>query len=256
VAKLSQSENACPTGDARIVRLGDGVASARIAIVASGLGGEAIPEPTSRIGAGVLLEAEAASSFYARGTIYMATGRGGYVGLVRVEDQQLDIAAALDPKFVKSAGGVGPAAETILHEVGWPVPPNLAEQPWRGTVALTRHKARLGGDRFFVVGDAAGYVEPFTGEGMGWAATSAAALAPLASKAIRQWNDQYVPEWESIYRRVVSNRQRVCRLASRVLRSPFLTHLAVGALSIVPVLSQPVVSALNRPSSLPHAANA
>jgi 2-polyprenyl-6-methoxyphenol hydroxylase-like FAD-dependent oxidoreductase len=110
----------------------------------------------------------------------MATGRGGYVGLVRVEDGRLDMAAAFDPVFVKSVGGLGAAAETILREVGWPAPPALAEEPWKGTPALTRRARRLAGHRCFVVGDAAGYVEPFTGEGMAWAVMSAAAVAASA----------------------------------------------------------------------------
>ena len=107
-----------------------------------------------------------------------------------------------------------------------------------------------------MVGDAAGYIEPFTGEGLGWAVTSGAALAPLATKSIREWNARFVPEWESLHRRTVGKRQRVCRVISNVLRSQLMTRITIGVLSLFPILSQPVVSALNRPSSLPHAANA
>ena len=59
---------------------------------------------------------------------------------------------------------------------------------WRGTPPLTRRAPSLAAERVFVLGDAAGYVEPFTGEGMAWALASArpwprwpaaaAALAP------------------------------------------------------------------------------
>ncbi len=229
-------------------------AQARLTIVASGLtGADASPEPGSRIGAGVVLPAETVQSFFAPGTVYMATGHGGYVGLVRVEDNRLDVAAAFDAAFVKSAGGLGPAAEAILEEVGWPMPCGLAEAAWKGTPALTRRPRQLAGDRFFVVGDAAGYVEPFTGEGMAWAMMSAAALAPLAARAVLEWKPEFVREWESRHHRMVSRRQRVCRVVSRVLRSPLLTRLAVCVLGLLPFLSRPVVSALNRPSLWPHA---
>lgn len=237
------------------VSLGAGGAAARVVVVASGLtGGDATPEPGSRIGAGVLLSPECAHRGYSAGTIYMATGRGGYVGLVRVEGDRLDIAAAFDASFAKSAGGLGAAAEAVLCEVNWPVPPGLAHQRWKGTPALTRRPAELAGERFFVVGDAAGYVEPFTGEGMAWAVMSAAALAPLASRAIASWSDRYVADWEATLRRVVGRRQRVCRVVSRVLRSRLLTSAAVGALRYFPVLARPIVSALNRPSPLPRVA--
>jgi hypothetical protein len=226
---------------------------ARVAILASGLtGGDAVPQPGSRIGAGVVLPAEVAPPFFAAGTIYMATGRCGYVGLVRVEDDRLDVAAAFDAGFAKAAGGLGPAAEVVLGGVGWPVPPGLADQPWKGTPALTRRPVRLAGRGLFVVGDAAGYVEPFTGEGMAWAVMSAAALGPIAARAVRSWDDSLVPEWEATHRRVVGRRQRVCRVVSRVLRSPTLTGIAVRALRLFPVLSRPVVAALNRPAPAPH----
>jgi flavin-dependent dehydrogenase len=104
------------------------------------------------------------------------------------------------------------------------------------------------------VGDAAGYVEPFTGEGMAWAVMSAAALAPIVARAAHLWSDDLAREWEATHARVVGRRQRVCRVVSRVLRSPRLTGLAIRTLGAFPFLSRPVVAALNRPSHLPRAA--
>ncbi len=99
----------------------------------------------------------------------MACGRRGYLGLVRLEDGRLNLAAALDPCWMRVCGGPGPAAARLLAEVGWPPVPNLAEQNWRGTPALTRQARRRAAERLFLIGDAAGYIEPFTGEGMAWA---------------------------------------------------------------------------------------
>ena len=158
------------------------------------------------------------------------------------------MAAAFDAAFVRTHGGPGPAAEAVLGEVGWPRVPGLAELPWKGTPALTRRAKALGGGRWFAVGDAAGYVEPFTGEGMAWAVMSAAALAPIAARAVQKWDDSLVREWEVAHRRAIGPRQRVCRVVSRVLRSPALTTFAVRALAAFPVLSRPVVARLNRPS--------
>jgi 2-polyprenyl-6-methoxyphenol hydroxylase-like FAD-dependent oxidoreductase len=223
---------------------------AKITIVASGLtGGESSADRESRIGAGVILPGRAAPDSYQPRTIHMGVGRGGYVGLVRVEDDRLDVAAAFDPSFVKASGGLGPAARSILHGVGWPVPPGLTDEQWKGTAALTRRPRRVAGDGEFVVGDAAGYVEPFTGEGIAWAVTSAAALAPIAARAVHGWDDLLAREWEETHRRIVRKRQRVCRVVSSVLRSRTLTGIAVRTLSMMPGLSRPVVAALNRPVS-------
>ena len=230
------------------------LSQARVVVVATGIsGGDAPPNPHSRIGAGVLVPVESSPSFYSQCTIFMAVGVGGYVGLVRVEDGRLDVAAAFDAAFVKTKGGPGLAAEATLRSVGWPVPHRLAELSWKGTPALTRRPEKLAGDRQFLVGDAAGYVEPFTGEGIAWAVMSAAALAPLAVRAIHSWHDELIREWEADHARVVGRRQRFCRVVSRVLRSPQLTGLAVRALGVFPFLSRPVVAALNRPSYFPRA---
>ena len=218
-----------------------------VVILATGLSGtDAPPEAGSRIGAGTAVPAGAVPAFFTPGTIFMATGRGGYVGLVRVEDGRLDVAAAFDISFVKASGGLGPAADAVLGEVGWPRVPGFAELPWKGTPALTRRAKVLAGERWFAVGDAAGYVEPFTGEGMAWAVASAAALAPIAARGVQQWQPSLVRDWEAAHRRALGKRQRVCRAVSRVLRSPALTGQFVRALAAFPVLARPVVAALNR----------
>lgn len=230
-------------------KLDEGRDGARITIVASGLaGGDAQPEPGSRVGAGCAAPADGAPAFFQPGTIFMATARGGYVGLVRVEDGRLDVAAAFDVSFVKEQGGLGMAAEAVLAEVGWRVP-GLAQLSWKGTPALTRRANQLAGERWFAVGDAAGYVEPFTGEGMAWAVMSAAALVPLAARGVQEWSDSLVREWERTHRRLIGSRQRVCRVVSRVLRFPTLTTVAVRALSVLPALARPVLTSLNRPLS-------
>ncbi|HUR53435.1 MAG TPA: hypothetical protein VMZ71_04865, partial [Gemmataceae bacterium] len=110
----------------------------------------------------------------------------------------------------------------------------------------------IAGVRWFAVGDAAGYVEPFTGEGMAWAIASAAALAPIAARAASQWDATFIREWERTHARVVGGRQRVCRVVARVLRHPVVTQFVVRALNVFPVLSRPVVSLLNRPVVLSH----
>lgn len=232
-------------------KLSEELERADVVILATGLvGNDGTPEAGSRIGAGTQVPASEVPEFYAAGTIFMATGRGGYVGLVRVEDGRLDVAAAFDAHFVRASGSLGAAATEVLRETGWPVPANLAELNWKGTPALTRRAKQLAGERWFAVGDAAGYVEPFTGEGMAWAVASAAALAPIALRASHNWEPGFAHEWETVHRRTIGARQRTCKLVSRVLRSPTLTALVVRALGIVPALARPVVSRLNRPPVL------
>jgi flavin-dependent dehydrogenase len=231
-------------------------AVARIVIAADGLSGRFIAgEPgirsvisrDSRIGAGTIVTG--APDYYEPGKIYMACGTDGYVGLVRLEDERLGVAAALDWSTVQRAGGPAQLAAQVLADTGWPQIPRLEALTWRGTPRLTRRPSRLSGDRLFVIGDSAGYVEPFTGEGIAWALESALALAPVAVQATRRWASRYAATWTSAYRRVTGAR-RTCRAAARVLRFPFLTRGIIGLLGRFPALGQPVIHRINRrPSS-------
>jgi flavin-dependent dehydrogenase len=233
---------------------------ARVVLAADGLGGqllaragvtEAPPEAGARIGAAVTLPpCQEATGHYEPGTVYMACGRGGYVGLVRLEDGRLDCAAAFDAGAVRAAHGPGALAVRILEEVGWPVPAHLDEQPWKGTPPLTRTARHLASHRVFVLGDAAGYVEPFTGEGISWALASAEALAPLAARAVQRWDDALLAAWAKRHARIVTRRQWACRATAALLRRPRLTRAVVTVLGWAPILAAPVVRFLATPTEL------
>jgi flavin-dependent dehydrogenase len=227
-------------------------AAARLVVAADGLAGRLLLGErsiriasiwNSRIGAGTILNEGPA--FYSSGTIFMACGDGGYVGLVRLEDGRLDIAAAFDRAAVRQAGSPALAAAAIIERVGWPAVALQQPLAWRGTPALSRRASRLAAFRLFVVGDSAGYIEPFTGEGMAWALESAVAVAPLAQEAARQWSPRLAWKWTSLHRRAIGAR-RTCRMASRLLRYPLMTQGMIGLLRRFPGLGDPVLRHLNR----------
>jgi flavin-dependent dehydrogenase len=248
----------------RIVSLtGDGTTAtvlAALVLAADGLGGRFLtgaaaltPTASSRVGAGTV--ADDAPAFFGPECVHMACGTGGYVGLVRLEDGRLDVAAAFDRDAVRRAGGPGEAALRIVREAGLPEVPGLAERPWRGTPPLTRTASLLARERVLVLGDAAGYVEPLTGEGMAWALVAAAAVAPLADRAARRWDPSIGRRWVTLHRRVVVGRQTTCRLAAAVLRHPRLTRAAVRLLGQLPGLAAPVIGRLNAAPAFPRGAS-
>lgn len=219
---------------------------ARFVVSATGLGDglfpaddRATPSPRSKVGTGTILDAAPAG--YDPGRIFMACGAGGYVGLVVLEDGRLDVAAALDPAAVRAAGGPGALAARILAGVRLPDVPGLADARWRGTPALSRSPGRVAEGAVFRVGDSAGYVEPFTGEGMAWALAGGEALAATLAEG----PDPAV-RWAREHRRIVRDRQFACRAVARVLRSPAMTSLMAAALEIRPGLARPLLSAMHR----------
>jgi flavin-dependent dehydrogenase len=227
---------------------------ARCVLAADGLGGKLLaragigsapPEPGSRIGVGII--APAAPDFYQPGTIYLSCGAHGYLGLVRLEDARLDLAAAIDREWLRSCGGAAVAAGRLVQAAGWPAIAGLEQLAWRGTAALTRHARCLAAERLFVLGDAAGYVEPFTGEGMAWALASARVVAPLALQAARGWQPGLARSWAVRYRRVVLRRQLACRVAAALLRRPLLSRGLVRLLGRVPSLAGLFVRLLDSP---------
>lgn len=227
---------------------------AKTLVAADGLAGRTLgPEhgfttavaPQARIGCGVILED--APGAYEPAVIHMACAAGGYVGAVRLEDGRLDVAAAFDPAFVRKRAGPGPAAAAIIESCGFPPIPALEHAEWRGTRALTRRRTRLQRAHLFAIGDAASYVEPFTGEGIAWALAGAAAVVPHVIDAIaRPSADMERDTWTAAHRSLLARRQRSCRAIAWALRRPRLTHLAIRAAAAAPVLTAPLLTAINR----------
>ena len=231
-------------GDPRRVTLDDGERRAEIeaglVLVADGLAGtaftteEAMPvvHPTSRLGAGAILEGSPAATVEP-GVVHMAVGRGGYVGMVRVEDRsesgrgealpRVAVAAALDEAALRGAGGMATLACEIVERAGGLVPPGLEGATWRGTPSLTRRRP-VSHAGVLLLGDAAGYVEPFTGQGIEWAVRSGLEIAGLvvANGSARPQDGTHAPfleaAWLSRHRSLVLARQRACRLLIPVLR--------------------------------------
>jgi flavin-dependent dehydrogenase len=243
--------------DACRVNVKSGVArrslDAKIVVVAGGLGSRVLAETNpddsltskaSRVGAGTVLD-DAGTDCDA-GTIYMACHRDGYAGLVRLEDGRLDVAAALDVAAIKQCGGVGPLVEEVLRCSGLPVPAAVAEAKWNGTPRLTRQRQHVYGDRHFVVGDAAGYIEPFTGEGIAWALATGKAVTPFVLDSIDAGTRRTGPAWESKRRQLIGHRMRLCRAVSYLLRQPSLVNIAVRLLSFAPGLARPIDRSLNK----------
>ena len=228
---------------------------AKVVLIAAGLSHRAIDkeaeistsiQPHSRIGAGCVLPGEAAE--LAPGVLQMAVGQGGYVGLVRVESGEINLACAFDRPMLCSVGGAALLCQKILAEAGFATLPGLKESAWQLTAALSRRTIPLAGHRLLLLGDAAGYVEPFTGEGMGWAITSSLAALPLVLRGLEHWDGAIETEWRRLHRRWVAQKQRSCRVLAVVLRHPRISwglHRLAGSF---PSVAGSIIGRRQRPA--------
>jgi 2-polyprenyl-6-methoxyphenol hydroxylase-like FAD-dependent oxidoreductase len=242
---------------------------AKLAIVADGLAGSALTGHTcftrqtktnSKRGYGAHVPAHLHD--HPTGRITMHCGSRGYLGAVVLEDGSLDLAAAIDPGFVKRSGGIAAAVADIIDQAstGLPVRTDLDALAWKATPPLTgsrpqRWSAALPG--VLLLGDSAGYVEPFTGEGMAWALRGASAIMPIAERVLAQgWSGDAGTAWDRAYRRQVAKRQARCRVVAGMLRRPQLTAAVVALLSKLPEISRRPIDAVLAPGGLGAATGA
>ncbi|MFM1902461.1 MAG: hypothetical protein RLZZ440_361 [Planctomycetota bacterium] len=191
--------------------------------------------PGSRIGVGTTLAADLID--LPPGELVMAVARGGYCGLVRLEDGRIDVAAAVDRRQIAACGTIGPAVAGVLGDAAGPagwlaaVRRSLLDAPMRATPQLTRSAGTSAGvsGRILRVGDAAGYVEPFTGEGMGWALTSGrlAAEALLTATAPAK-------AYGRSFGAFAARHHRRCHRVAAVVRHPRLVGAAMRVADAAP----------------------
>jgi flavin-dependent dehydrogenase len=202
----------------------------------------------SRIGVGATIED--VEYPLPAGELRMVIGAVGYVGLVRLEDGRLNVGAAVDSAALRSAGPAEVVAR-ILRQAREPVPSGPATDGWRGTPPLTRTRPATDGSGVLRLGDAASYVEPFTGEGICWALDAGLAAVDVVGRALTDPAFDLSGAWRARLEAGQARAQRLCRLLARGLRRPSLARSVVGVLGVAPGLASPFVrEAARRPSGL------
>lgn len=231
---------------------------ARVLIAADGLSGSLDdpqhPQPAkvwkhSRIGLGCLIAPAIAHehlAWLAPGQMHMLTHARGYAGLVKLRDGRVDLAAAVDPAFVRaSAGPVGAMAAILASSRQTaPLAALLSQCVIRGVPPLTRQRVAQQGC-LLRVGDSLRYAEPFSGEGMSWALKAGMLAGEHACRVLSGQGD--CSQWPAIVHAALSPRQRRCMMLARLLRVPRAISAAAWCMQHVPAASQQILATLGGP---------
>lgn len=169
------------------------------------------------------------------GVVRMFVGRGGYLGVVPAGEGRVHAAGLVaagagrtnDPfAFARSLASVHPELESVVAGACGPQTTGRV----LGAGPMPCRAGHVAAGQVALVGDAAGYHEPFTGEGMSWALESAALLADVASSGrIGEWSDLSARHYRHMWRRRIGQRQLVCRALSAALERPRATRLLSDA---------------------------
>ncbi len=177
---------------------------------------------------------------------------GGYVGLGGIEGGRINLCLMVTVGVLRACGG---RPERLLAER---VTDNPAVRELLGDAPATGRWQSIGPLRFGVrepaacgalfVGDAAGTIDPFSGEGMSNALSAAELAQPHVTSAIAagsllpEAQERYRADWRSAFAPVT----RRVRLLGRVLESPGAARAALSLLRLAPDRLAPRIVAATR----------
>ena len=225
-------------------------------VIADGLNGTSlksfkhlapIVSQRSKVGLGVVLPSKGENfDRFADNRIHMFSNEQGYVGIVRLADGSLDLACAIDKDLLN--GGKSPNQLTFdLISANRVCPPDgLFEARFQGTDRLSRRRAKVAEERLFILGDASAYTEPFTGQGIAWALSSALLASNQISLAIGATNrailNQAKKNWQNLTDRKLRPRQITSRLVARLLSAGLVGDTLLKTLVRHPSLSRKITN--------------
>ena len=177
----------------------------------------------------------------------MHVGRHHYVGLAPLADGRLNVGMALPMEDGGSAEARFAAAIESLPEVARRLAGKRRLTPIRGASPIGHRVSRAAGPGWLLIGDAAGFIDPFTGEGIYRALRSARA----AADALRARDERAEERYLEGRRAAFAAKDALTWTVQGMLASPPILGYALRRLATRPDLAARLGSALGdlRPAS-------
>lgn len=175
----------------------------------------------------------------------MHVGGGGYCGVAPLSSDSANVAFVLDQQELRDAAGdlEGFYRRTLFR---WPrvagrLAAALLVEPPRAVGPLALIAPRLFAPGALLVGDAGGFFDPFTGEGVTLALRSAEIAAPYADEYLATGNLAALGRYDTARDAATRDKFRVNRLLLRIVGWPRLANLVAHKLRRRPELADRLV---------------
>ncbi|MBA2469169.1 MAG: hypothetical protein H0V37_07165, partial [Chloroflexia bacterium] len=167
----------------------------------------------------------------------MHVGQGAYGGLAILEDGLTNVAVVANARDVEARpGSINAFFEASLQSI-----PEIARKldgairvgGIRGVGSMAHRARRTTGDGFLLIGDAASFLDPFTGEGIYEALKGAQLAAPVASAALRAGDTSAaaLDRYRMARRRTFTAKRQVCWIVQGFIGSPPLMNYVTDRLA-------------------------
>lgn len=176
-------------------------------------------------------------------TIEMFLVRGGYLGVVDHGGGRLHLAGLVDRRRPRAGSPIEFVAFVAnqfdtLRRAGLHRLRRRAFDRISGAGPIPSRPHRVAAGPVALVGDAAGYTEPFSGEGISWALECAEILAEsVAGQAPGDWTPAAARRYRRGWKRRIGRRQYLGRMLGPVLRRPDLAGSVLTVLGRHPAIA-------------------
>jgi geranylgeranyl reductase family protein len=175
----------------------------------------------------------------------MHVGGGGYCGIAPLSDARANVTFVLDRREMAAAGGdlEGFYRQTLRR---WPsVQERLSGATFLGPPTaigpLALEASRVSAPGAVLIGDSAGFYDPFTGEGVTLALRSAEMAAEVADRALGSSNGFDLRQYDRARHAATRDKFRINRALQRVVAWPALSNAMARRLSRRPDLADRLV---------------
>jgi flavin-dependent dehydrogenase len=181
--------------------------------------------------------------------MFLAPLQSGYMGVVNCGGGMLHVAglvdASADPAMRAPLDFVLHTARShaLLRKAGFDRMVAGQMQHLKAIGPMPWLPQKVANGAVVLAGDAAGYIDPFTGEGMGWAIESAELIGQVAERCSNcRWTAAASHQYAEAWKQTIARRQRTCCALVWALARPRITSMMMRLGARMPWIAQRVAA--------------